>query len=226
MLEVSVCILEFVPQSGVWHPPKPVKSVLASFGVVSSQTVGENRLCTSLITFHSECIQLFLIITLWNQQLFMQALAISSRRNWLTVHRGATTIKLETWTALQIWFLSQERAWPDTSSAWPTAHRWGDWAGLLLVTGWWVEKTLKNWWFSRQGMTSFSSSARNCQDISKGLVKVANRLRLNDRVTEIYDAESGVWAPKTFRRSGMRIKLNTVFWEGQFLSNIWKESTS
>ena len=142
MLEVSVCILEFVPQSGVWHPHKPVKSVLASFGVVSSQTVGENRLCTSLITFHrSEYIQLFLIITLWNQQLFMQALAISSRRNWLTVHRGATTIKLETWTALQIWFLSQERAWPDTSSAWPTAHRWGDWAGLDSYSCWWVGKT-------------------------------------------------------------------------------------
>lgn len=49
-----------------------------------------------------------------------------------------------------------------------------------------------------------------CQDISKGLVKVANRLRLNDRVTEIYDEESGAWAPKTFRRSGMRIYLNFV----------------
>ena len=33
--------------------------------------------------------------------------------------------------------------------------------------------------------------ANGTQDISKGLVKVANRLRLNDRVTEIYDAESG-----------------------------------
>lgn len=91
------------------------------------------------------------------------------------------------------------------------------WAGQLqLLVSW--KNIWKTRWFS-QGMTrmpSFSSSATNCQDISKGLVKVANRLRLNDRVTEIYDAESGAWAPKTFRRSGMRIYLNIVFGKVNF----------
>lgn len=200
MLEVSVCILEFVPQSGVWHPHKPVKiSACFFWGGEFSNSWRKSALH---ITHHL------------SQKWIYSAIPHHHSLESAAIHAGVgdlfTKELIDGASRCNYNQAGNVNSFTDLISlagAGVAGHVFGlangtqvgrlGWAGQLqLLVSW--KNIWKTWWFS-QGMTrmpSFSSSATNCQDISKGLVKVANRLRLNDRVTEIYDAESGAWAPK------------------------------